>query len=112
MFRTSPQRKWGGTIRIVSPPVPLAFCFDSIGPVLDAVARAVHTLRVLSSALSRIGNHFFLCITVRFTERIAARSLFSEYGYFIGAGRFLRAYISEHGDLVIPDAVARMGRYL
>ena len=45
---------------------------------MDAVERAVHTLHVLSSALGRIGSRFFLCVTVRFSERIAARSLFTE----------------------------------
>ena len=78
--------KWGGTIRILSPPVPFAFCFESVGHLMDAVGRAVHTLHVLSSALGRIGSRFFLCVTVRFSERIAARSLFSEYGVFVGAG--------------------------
>lgn len=104
--------KWGGIIRILSPPVPLAFCFESVGHLMDAVGRAIHTLHVLSSALGRIGSRFFLCVTVRFSERIAARSLFSEYGVFVGAGRLVAAYIGEHADMFIPDAVARMGRYL
>ncbi len=104
--------KWGGTIRILSPPVPFAFCFESVGHLMDAVGRAVHTLHVLSSALGRIGSRFFLCVTVRFSERIAARSLFSEYGVFVGAGRLVASYIGEHADAFIPDAVAKMGRYL
>ena len=68
------ERKGGGGIRIVSPPVPLTFCFETVGHLMDAVERAVHTLHVLSSALGRIGSRFFLCVTVRFSERIAARS--------------------------------------
>lgn len=92
--------------------MPLAFCFESVGHLMDAVGRAVHTLHVLSSALGRIGSHFFLCVTVRFSERIAARSLFSEYGQYVGAGRLLSAYIGEHADTLVPDAVARMGRYI
>lgn len=104
--------KWGGTIRILSPPVPFVFCFESVGHLMDAVGRAVHTLHVLSSALGRIGSRFFLCVTVRFSERIAARSLFSEYGVFVGAGRLVASYIGEHADAFIPDAVAKMGRYL
>ncbi|MGN0479054.1 MAG: hypothetical protein ACI4GO_06445 [Hominenteromicrobium sp.] len=106
------QWKWGDHIRILSSPIPLAFCFESLGHLMDAVGRAVHTLHVLSSALGRIGSRFYLCVTVRFSERIAARSLFSEYGSCLGAGRYLSAYIAEHADLCIPDAVARMGRYL
>ena len=51
-------------------------------------------------------------MTVRFSERIAARSLFSEYGVFVGAGRLVASYIGEHADAFIPDAVAKMGRYL
>ena len=70
----------------ISPPVPLTFCFETVGHLMDAVERAVHTLHVLSSALGRIGSRFFLCVTVRFSERIAARSLFTEYGEYVGAG--------------------------
>lgn len=99
-------------IRILSPPVPLAFCFDSVSHLMDAVGRAVRTLHVLSSAMGRIGSRFFLCVTVRFSERVAARSLLSEYGTFLGAGRFTPAYLREHGDLFVPDAVAEMGRFL
>ncbi len=98
-------------IRILSPPVPLAFCFDSVNSLMDAVGRAVRTLHVLSSAMARIGSRFFLCVTVRFSERIAARSLFSEYGTYVGAGRFTPAYLSEHGDLFVPDAVRKMGLF-
>lgn len=105
-------RKWGGTIRILSQPVPLAFCFDGLAQVMDAVARAVRTVTVLSSALARIGSRFFLCVTVRFSERLTARGLFSEYGWHIGAGALTAAYIAEHADAFFPDAVARMGRYL
>ncbi len=97
------------SIRILSPPVPLAFCFDSVNGLMDAVGRAVRTLHVLSSAMARIGSRFFLCVTVRFSERIAARSLFSEYGVFVGAGRFMPAYLLEHADLFVPDAVRKMG---
>ena len=104
--------KWGDRIRILSSPVPLAFCFESLGHLMDAVSRAVHTLHVLSSALGRIGSRFYLCVTVRYSERIAARSLFSEYGQYVSAGRYLSACIAEHAESFIPDAVARMGRYL
>lgn len=103
--------KWGDRIRILSSPVPLAFCFESLGHLMDAVSRAVHTLHVLSSALGRIGSRFFLCVTVQFSERIAARCLFTEYGRYLGAGHVLAVYIAEHADVCIPDAVARMGRY-
>ena len=100
------ERKGGGGIRIVSPPVPLTFCFETVGHLMDAVERAVHTLHVLSSALGRIGSRFFLCVTVRFSERIAARSLFTEYGEYVGAG-----YIAERAETFIPNAAARMTRY-
>ena len=76
---------------------------------MDAAERAVCVLHVLSSAAVRIGRRFFLCVTVRFSERIAARSLFSEYGRYIGAGRCLAAYVTEQADRYIPDAVARIG---
>lgn len=102
----------GGRIRILSPPVPMAFCFESVGHLMDAVGRAVHTLHVLSSALGRIGSRFFLCVTVRFSERIAARSLFSEYGAFVGMGQLLSAYIAEQAEAYTSDIVAQMGRYL
>lgn len=99
----------GGRIRILSPPVPLVFCFETAGYLMDAAERAIHTLHVLSSAAGRIGSRFFLCVTVRFSERIAARSLFSEYGRYIGAGRCLAAYIEEQAESWIEDAVARIG---
>lgn len=92
--------------------MPLAFCFETVGHLMDAVGRAARTLHVLSSALGRIGSRFFLCVTVRFSERIAARSLFTEYGTFVGAGRFTASCIGERADVFIPDAVARMGKYL
>lgn len=79
---------------------------------MDAVGRAVRSLHVLSSAMARIGSRFFLCVTVRFSERIAARSLFSEYGAGISAGVFTCAYLREHGDLFVPDAVRKMGFFL
>ena len=104
-----PRGNGGGRIRILSPPVPLVFCFETAGHLLDAAARAVHTLHVLSSAAMRIGRRFFLSVTVRFAERIAARSLFSEYGRYIGAGKCLAACAAERADRYIPDAVARMG---
>lgn len=104
-----PRRNGGGRIRILSPPVPLVFCFETAGYLMDAAERAIHTLHILSSAAVRIGGRFFLCVTVRFSERIAARSLFSEYGRYIGAGRYLAAYIMERADRYIPDAVARIG---
>ena len=66
--------------------------------LMDAVERAVHTLHVLSSALGRIGSRFFLCVTVRFSERIAARSLFTEYGEYVGAGALTAAYIAERAE--------------
>ena len=75
---------------------------------MDAVERAVHTLHVLSSALGRIGSRFFLCVTVRFSERIAARSLFTEYGEYVGAGVLTAAYIAERAETFIPNAAARM----
>ena len=99
------ERKGGGGIRIVSPPVPLTFCFETVGHLMDAVERAVHTLHVLSSALGRIGSRFFLCVTVRFSERIAARSLFTEYGALTAA------YIAERAETFIPNAAARMAMY-
>ena len=77
---------------------------------MDAVERAVHTLHVLSSALGRIGSRFFLCVTVRFSERIAARSLFT-YGAYVGAGALTAAYIAERAETFIPNAAARMTRY-
>lgn len=79
---------------------------------MDVVGRAIHTLHILSSALGRIGSRFFLCVTVRFSERIAARSLFSEYGTFVGTGQLIAAYIAEQAESYTPDAVARMGQYL
>ena len=79
--------------------------------MMDAVGRALRTLHVLSSALGRIGSRFFLCVTVRFSERIAARSLFSEYGVFLGPGRFTEPYLREHGELFVPDAIAQMGKH-
>ena len=97
------ERKGGGGIRIVSPPVPLTFCFETVGHLMDAVERAVHTLHVLSSALGRIGR--------RFSERIAARSLFTEYGEYVGAGALTAAYIAERAETFIPNAAARMARY-
>ena len=105
------ERKGGGGIRIVSPPVPLTFCFETVGHLMDAVERAVHTLHVLSSALGRIGSRFFLCVTVRFSERIAARSLFTEYGEYVGAGALTAAYIAERAETFIPNAAARMTRH-
>lgn len=108
----NPGEIGGGRIRILSLPVPMAFCFESVGHLMDAVDRAIHTLHVLSSALGRIGSCFFLCITVRFSERIAARSLFSEYGSFVGTGRLLAAYIAEQAESYTPDIVMRMGAYL
>ena len=74
---------------------------------MDAVERAVHTLHVLSSALGRIGSRFFLCVTVRFSER----SLFTEYGEYVGAGALTAAYIAERAETFIPNAAARMARY-
>ena len=100
------ERKGGGGIRIVSPPVPLTFCFETVGHLMDAVERAVHTLHVLSSALGRIGSR-----TVRFSERIAARSLFTEYGEYVGAGALTAAYIAERAETFIPNVAARMTRY-
>ena len=105
----NPRGNGGGHIRIVSPPVPLVFCFETAGHLLDAAERAVHTLHVLSSAAMRIGKCFFLSVTVRFSERIEARSLFSEYGRYIGAGRCFAACAAERADSYIPDAVARIG---
>lgn len=99
----------GGCIRILSPPVPFVFCFETAGHLMDAAGRAVGSLTVLSSAAGRIGSCFFLCVTVRFSERIAARGLFSEYGRYIGAGEYLAAYIMEQAEKHIPDAVARIG---
>lgn len=90
----------------------MTFCFASAGHLMDAVERAVRTLHVLTSALWRIGSRFFLCVTVRFSERIAARSLFSEYGSFLGAGCLLAAHYAEQAETYIPDAAARMGVYL
>ena len=89
--------KGGGGIRIVSPPVPLTFCFETVGHLMDA--------------LGRIGSRFFLCVTVRFSERIAARSLFTEYGEYVGAGALTAAYIAERAETFIPNAAARMTRY-
>ena len=70
--------------------------------MMDAVERAVHTLHVLSSALGRIGSRFFLCVTVRFSERIAARSLFTEYGEYVGTGVLTAAYIAERAETPPP----------
>lgn len=89
--------------------MPLVFCFDCAGDMLDAMERAVDVLHVTSSSVSRLGRGFILCVTVRLSERIAARSLFTEYGAYIGAGRCLAAYASEQTDCFIPDAVARIG---
>ncbi|WP_417427460.1 hypothetical protein [Hominenteromicrobium sp.] len=91
--------------------MPLTFCFETVGHLMDAVERAVHTLHVLSSALGRIGSRFFLCVTVRFSERIAARSLFTEYGEYVGAGALTAAYIAERAETFIPNAAARMTKY-
>lgn len=88
--------------------MPLTFCFETVGHLMDAVE---HTLHVLSSALGRIGSRFFLCVTVRFSERIAARSLFTEYGEYVGAGALTAAYIAERAETFIPNAAARMTRY-
>ena len=52
-----------------------------------------------------------LCVTVRFSERIAARSLFTEYGEYVGAGVLTAAYIAERAETFIPNAAARMARY-
>ena len=102
-------RNGGGRIRILSPPVPLLFCFEAAGDMMNAAERAVCTLQVLSSFAVRIGRCFFLCVTVRYSERIAARCLFSEYGTYIGAGRCLAAYAAEQAERYIPDAVAQIG---
>ena len=75
---------------------------------MDAAERATRTLHVLSSSAGRIGSCFFLCVTVCFSERIAARGLFSEYGRYIGAGEYLAAYIAEQAEKYIPNAVARI----
>ena len=83
--------------------MPLTFCFETVGHLMDAVERAVHTLHVLSSALGRIGSRFFLCVT--------ARSLFTEYGEYVGAGTLTAAYIAERAETFIPNAAARMERY-
>ena len=99
----------GGGIRIVSQPVPLVFCFETAGHLMDAAARAVCTLHVLSSAVMRVGRRFFLSVTVRLSERIEARCLFSEYGRYIGAGWCLAAYAAEQADRCIPNAVERIG---
>ena len=104
-----PRGNGGGHIRIVSPPVPFVFCFETAAQLLDAAERAMRTLQVISSAAMRIGRCFFLSVTVRFSERIAARSLFSEYGRYIGAGWCFAACAAERADSYIPDAVARMG---
>ena len=71
----------GGCIRILSPPVPFVFCFETAGHLMDAAGRAVGSLTVLSS----------------------------EYGRYIGAGEYLAAYIMEQAEKHIPDAVARIG---
>ena len=102
------ERKGGGGIRIVSPPVPLTFCFETVGHLMDAVERAVHTLHVLSSALGRIG---VTPVSPGQWERIAARSLFTEYGEYVGAGALTAAYIAERAETFIPNAAARMARY-
>ena len=95
------------TATVISPLLIALLGFDAYEALDIALAADV-----LSSALGRIGSRFFLCVTVRFSERIAARSLFSEYGVLVGAGRLVASYIGEHADAFIPDAVAKMGRYL
>lgn len=75
---------------------------------MDAVERAFRTLQVLSSSAGRIGSCFFLCVTVCFSERIAARGLFSEYGRYIGSGEYFAAYIAEQAEKYIPNAVAQI----
>ena len=44
-------------------------------------------------------------------ERIAARSLFTEYGEYVGAGTLTAAYIAERAETFIPNAAARIARY-
>ena len=102
------QRKRGGCIRIVSPPVPFIFCFETAEHLIDAAERANCILHVLYSSAGRINSCFFLCVTVRFSERIAARGLFSEYGRYIGSGEYLAAYIAEQAEKYIPNAVAQI----
>ena len=104
--------KRGDHIRILSPPVPLAFRFAAAGHLLDAVERAVLVLQVHASVLGRYENGFFLCVTVPYGQRIAARALFTEYGTYLGAGFGLFAHLTEQAQRCTPDAVARIGRYL
>lgn len=101
--------KRGGRIRILSPPAPFVFCFESAAHLMDAAERAIRTLHVMSSTVGRVGDVFFLCVTVCFSERIVARGLFSEYGSYIGAGEYLAAYVTEQADKCIPNAVVRIG---
>jgi hypothetical protein len=90
--------------------VPFVFCFETAEHLMDAAERAAGSLNVLSSAAGRLGSRFFLCVTVRFSERIAARGLFSEYGRYIGAGEYLAAYIAEQAEKHIPNVVMKIGR--
>ena len=75
---------------------------------MNAAERAICTLQVLSSSAGRVDSCFFLCVTVRFSERIAARGLFSEYGEYIGSGEYLAAHIAEQAEKYIPNAVAQI----
>lgn len=90
----------------------MIFRFASAGLLMDALERAVRTLHVLSSGAWRVGGRFFLCVTVRFAERIAARSLFSEYGCYVGSGALRAAHFAEQAERCIPDIAARMAVYL
>ena len=90
----------------------MAFRFAAAGHLLDAVERAVHMLRVQNSVVGRYEKGFFLCVTVPYGQRIAARALFTEYGCYLGAGFGLCAHLTEQAERCIPDAVTRMGRYL
>lgn len=79
---------------------------------MDAAARAVSALHVLSSVVMRVGRRFLLSVTVRFSERMEARCLFSEYGRYVGTGRCLAAYAAERADRCIPNAVERIGEIM
>lgn len=78
---------------------------------MDAVSVRAHAPCSFFGAGAWIGSRFFLCVTVRFSERIAARSLFTEYGEYVGAGVLTAAYIAERAETFIPNAAARIARY-
>jgi len=100
LFSASPRKQY----RIKNSAGPLIYRFAHTDDLIDAAGRLLRSnVGCGNAALFAYRTDYRLIVSPRYSRRVKATLILSEYGLLCGKGREAAAVIREHGTLLSPD---------